>query len=196
MKAENVDSTLKLKLITQSSKFLSLFYDLNDTIETCVNANDFSTLWYWKAIHEGNYVFRGKVTIDPDSGIAHYPDGRVFETPIRPRDPLGFLYYLRTINLETEQRFRIPYHFDRVSSVLKVEVAGIDTVYVPAFQEKRECFLVILRQKGKNIFRGKGDVYLWIDTHDKTIVKLSYTSKFGRMTALLVKKEGNFRALE
>lgn len=176
------DSLRELRMISISRGILDKIYPMRDTISSIVFANSYITKSYSKRIHEKNYEFSVDVTYDVERGIAHYSDGKSFHTPLNARDALSVIYYIRDNIPEEGKRTYIPYHFDKRSASLPVENLG--STYIKTKWDKRKVSKIAIRQKGENLFRGKGDIILWIG-EDGLLYKLQYNTKFGKFTAKL-----------
>jgi hypothetical protein len=175
------------EMASKSKGILSRIYPMNDTIISYVDPERFATIKYIKKIHEKDTTFYTTVKFEIDSGIAIYTDGKRYYTPINAMDALSMIFFIRKLSIgEGEKKF-IPYHFDKRSSVIPVELIGEEVIKTPL--ESKETYLIILHQKGRNLFRGKGDIFIWMGKDDRIIYKLAFKTKFGKLYALLKRRE-------
>lgn len=191
LKSEMVEESgknfLLFEMASKSKGILSRIYPMNDTIISYVDPERFATFRYIKKIHEKDTTFFTTVDFEIDSGIAIYKDGKRYYTPLNAIDALSMIFFIRRLSLEKGEKKFIPYHFDKRSSVIPVEIIKEEVIKTPFKNKNTE--LIILHQKGRNLFKGKGNIYLWMGKEDRIIYKLAFKTKFGKLYALLKKRE-------
>ncbi len=165
------------------------FYDVKDEIHSWVSVSDFATVYYQKDINEGSYHKNTWISYDPVSYKAFYPEGDTLDIPKGALDPLAVFYYARKLPLEEGKVFWLPYHVDRRSEMMKVEVKKKEKVKVP--YGEFDCYLVEPKvSTGKNIFGAKGGLKIWFTADDQKLpVKVDTQVFFGSMTAELKDKK-------
>ena len=165
------------------------FYDVKDEIHSWVSVADFATVYYQKDINEGSYHKNTWISYDPSNYRAVYPEGDTVDIPKGALDPLAVFYYARKLNLEEGKTYWVPYHVDRRSEMMKVEVKKKEKVKVP--YGEFDCYLVEPKvSTGKNIFGAKGGLKIWFTADDQKLpIKVETQVFFGSMTAELKAKE-------
>ncbi|MEO0140653.1 MAG: DUF3108 domain-containing protein [candidate division WOR-3 bacterium] len=164
-------------------------YNVKDEIHSWVSVSDFATVYYQKDINEGSYHKKAWIAYDPESYRAVYPEGDTLDIPKGALDPLAVFYYARKLPLDEGKVFWVPYHVDRRSEMMKVEVKNKERVKVP--YGEFDCYLVEPRvSTGKNIFGAKGGLKIWFTADDQKLpVRVETQVTFGSMTAELKDKK-------
>jgi hypothetical protein len=168
----------------RSTMPFSLFFEVNDRVESLLDATELYTWRYEKNLKEGSYNAHEVVVFDQRNHTATYPDGRVIAVPERVQDVLTSLYYVRTLDLEVGKSAFINNHADEKTYALEVRVLRIEEVEVPA--GTYECFVVEPILKASGIFQHKGRLTVWLST-DPSHIPVMMKSKvvIGSINAIL-----------
>jgi hypothetical protein len=145
----------------------SLFFDVEDRVESLLDAEDLCTWRYEKNLKEGNYRAREVVVFDQREHTATYPDGAVVPVPEKVQDVLTSLYYIRTMDLEVGRSVFIENHADGKNYPLEVKVLRVEEITVPAGRYR--CFVLEPILKASGIFQHKGRLTVWMSTDPRHI---------------------------
>ena len=162
----------------------SLFYEVEDRVESFIDAKHLYTWRYEKTLREGSYRDHEVVVFDQQNNLATYPDGKKVSVPQGVQDVLSSLYYVRTMEIEVGKSIFIDNHADEKNYALEVRVLRIEEVKVPA--GTYQCYVLepILRAAG--IFQHKGRLTVWLST-DPSHIPVMMKSKIviGSIDAVL-----------
>lgn len=169
----------------RSTMPFSLVFEVEDRVESLLDAEEAYTWRYEKNLREGNYRAREVVVFDQREHTATYPDGRVVEVPERVQDVLTSLYYVRTMDLEVGRSVFIENHADGKNYPLEVKVLRTEEVKVPA--GTYQCFVLEPILKASGIFQHKGRLTVWMST-DPSHIPVMMKSKvvIGAINVVLV----------
>jgi len=175
-------------LSAETGRTFSYFFKISDRIHSLVDTALFRTLLYEKALREGKYTGYSYAIYDPSQKIVIYGDGEVVRIPEPALDPLSVFYYVRRLPLEKGKVFYVPFHVDKKSTNLKIEVVAKDKVRTP--MGDFDTFVVKPNFKGSGIFKSEGEMILWI-SDDSLRIPVMIRSKFffGHLTAKIKKIE-------
>jgi hypothetical protein len=171
--------------VARSAMPFSLFFEVEDRVESLMDVNELCTRRYEKRLKEGRFEAHEMVVFDQDSHTATYPDGRVMSVPERVQDVLTSLYYVRTLDLEAGKSVFIDNHADEKNYPLEVKVLRIESVKVPA--GTYQCFVLEPILKASGIFQHKGRLTVWVSTDPSRIpVMMKSKVAIGAINAVLV----------
>jgi hypothetical protein len=191
--AERVDcdggKCYRIVSVARSTMPFSLFFEVEDRVESLLDAEELYTWRYEKNLKEGNYKAREVVIFDQREHTATYPDGTVVEIPERVQDVLTSLYFIRTLDLEVGRSVFIENHADGTNYPLEVKVLGIETIKVPA--GRYECYVLEPILQASGIFQHKGRLTVWMST-DPSHIPVMMKSKviIGAINVVLLESEG------
>jgi hypothetical protein len=174
----------------KSTMPFSLFYEVEDRVESLMDSEELYTWRYEKNLKEGTYRDHEVVLFDQVEHTATYPDGKVIEVPERVQDVLTSLYFVRTLDLEVGKNLHIDNHSDEKNYALEVRVLKIENVKVPA--GTYECFVVEPILKASGIFQHKGRLTVWLST-DPSHIPVMMKSKvvIGSINVVLLEAVSN-----
>jgi hypothetical protein len=168
----------------RSTMPFSLFYEVEDRVESLIDTENLYTWRYEKTLREGNYRDHEVVLFDQQNHTATYPNGRTVSVPQSVQDVLSSLYYVRTMEIDVGDTIFINNHADEKNYALEVRVLRVEEVKVPA--GTYQCYVLepILRASG--IFQHKGRLTVWLST-DPTHIPVMMKSKIviGSIDAVL-----------
>ncbi len=181
----------KVRLVTESNKFLSKIYRIEDTYISYVDAVSITSLMYEADRKEGNYRKHVVVSYDFDKMMATYSnltDGSVKNVPIGKeiQDPLSAICYFMNMPLKPEEEvamnvglneksYRI---FGKVGKVEVVDLAGMGTF--PAFKIRPYAEL-----ERKKVEKGKAWLYFHADKERYPLYGVVMIP-FGKITSSLI----------
>lgn len=183
-----------LRLVTESNKFLSAIYRVEDKYTSYVATDTMSSMRYEADRKEGRYKKHVIVEYAFDSMEAVYTsitDGSVKRCPIyeNPHDPVSAICYFLTSDISSGETLDMVVNLNEKNYVVHVDVGEKKKIKVPAMEE-RECFKVTPRTELDGIEVKKGRAWGYISADEEKyplygVVRIP----FGTVTATLVSIE-------
>ncbi len=191
----NEEDTTKIISQAHSAKFISLFYKVEDRIESTLSQGSSPSpigqpIKYRVKIREGRHRRDKEVIFDHGKGKALYIDYRneekaEFEIPSPVFDPVSGFYYFRALELVIGEPVYITV-FDS-KKVWDVEVQVLRKEKVTLSAGTFDTIVVKPLLKSEGIFSRKGEVHIWLTDDVKHIpVLVKSKVKIGHITATLV----------
>jgi hypothetical protein len=191
----NEEDTTKIISQAHSTKFISLFYKVEDRIESTLSQGSSLSpigkpINYRVKIREGKHRRDKEVIFDHGGGKALYFDYRndeeeEFEVPTPVFDPVSGFYYFRTLELVVGEPVYITVFDNKKIWDVEVQVLRKETVTLPAGTFDTIVVKPLLKSEG--IFSKKGEVHIWLTDDEKHIpVFVTLKVKIGQVTATLV----------
>ena len=175
---------------TKSSKWLSVFYKVDDYIEVLMEkGSDFTPLTYYLNLREGRHRKERKVTYDKVAEkviLNNITKQEIKEFDFRGElhNPLSALYRIRSIEVKEGEPAHVSVFDNGKSYVLEVKVLRKETIRVPAGTFDTVVIKPALKSDG--IFSRKGDVYIWLTDDDRKIpVMMKSKIAIGSVAAVL-----------
>ncbi len=193
---EIVDNDKNLKIIStaRSANWISLFYTVEDRIESslCKNFN-FSSIGqpstYRVKIREGKHRRDKEIIFNHENNKAKYIDylnnkRKEYDIPTFIFDPLSSFYYIRTLDLNVGESVFVTIFDSKKIWNVEVQVLRKEKIILPVGTFNTIVIKPLLRSEG--IFSRKGDIYIWLTDDIKRIpVKLQTEVAVGHVTAIL-----------
>jgi len=181
--------------IARSIKWVSVFYTVNDMVESRLQKNLKTQgigqpVNYRLNIREGKNRKNKEVIFDHAALKAIYIDHlenerKEFEIPSFIFDPISSFYFLRTQNLEVGKSLYVTVFDSKKVWNVEVQVLRKEKVAVPA--GKFDTIVVKPLMQSEGIFYRKGEIYIWLTDDERRIpVMLKTKVKIGSVNALLV----------
>ncbi len=179
----------------QSNDFVSLFYPVDDRIESFMDIEGLYS-HHIKIKQQQGKRKREKV-IDFDQ-VRHRATQtkknrqEVFEIPPKVQDSLSSLYFFRTTPpVEVGESTFIDVHESEKNWQLEIRVLAREEVTTPVGKFHTIKVKAVVHYEG--IFMEKGDVFIWFtDDHKRIPVMMKSKIKFGAITAVLSsRREGS-----
>jgi len=191
----NEEDTTKIISQAHSAKFISLFYKVEDRIESTLSQGSSLSpigqpITYRVKIREGKHRRDKEVIFDHGKGKALYFDylnneEEAFEVPSPVFDPVSGFYYFRTLELVIGEPVYITVFDNKKIWDVEVQVLRKETVTLPAGTFNTIVVKPLLKSEG--IFSKKGEVFIWLTDDEKHIpVLVKLKVKIGSVTAVLV----------
>lgn len=195
----NEEDTTKIISQAHSAAFISLFYKVEDRIESILSQGSSVSpigkpIKYRVKIREGKHRRDKEVIFDHGKGKALYFDYRndeeeEFEVPAPIFDPVSGFYHLRTLELVVGEPLYITIFDNKKIWDVEVQVLRKETVTLPAGTFDTIVVKPLLKSEG--IFSRKGEVHIWLTDDEKHIpVLVTLKVKIGHVSATLV--EGTY----
>jgi hypothetical protein len=182
--------TLKIVSRAWSSKFLSVFYKVEDRIDVLVEESSYLPFTYHLDLNEGSHRKDREVLYLRDRGKIvlnnrHKGEIKEFEAEGAVYDPISAFYKVREMDMEVGKPLFVRVFDNGKLYDVEVQVLKKERVSVPAGTFDTVVVKPILKSEG--IFLRKGDVYIWLTDDDKKIpVKMKSKVKVGAINAVLV----------
>lgn len=191
------DSGEEVKILStaRSAKWVSVFYTVNDVVESRLAKNRKpgligQPLNYRLNIREGRHRKNKEVIFDETNLKAIYIDyldkeRKEFDLPFPIFDPISSFYQLRTMNLEVGKSVYVTVFDSKKVWNVEVQVLRKERVEVPAGEFNTIVVKPLMKSEG--IFSRKGEIYIWLTDDEKRIpVMLKTKVKIGSVNATLV----------
>ena len=169
----------------KTSRFFSKFFHVEDRVESYLDVLGLFPWRYEKQIREGKYQANRSARFDPVGGWAFSGRDTIKVAPYT-QDVLSILYYLRTLDLQSQTVFPIDNYEDKQCFPLNVQVKKMEAVKVPA--GKFYCFLMEPGLRAGSIIEQKGKMLIWMShVAGRIPVKIKSQISFGAITLELKK---------
>ncbi len=184
------EQTLKIISTAWSSKFLSVFYKVEDRIEVVVDTSSLLPSTYRLKLREGRHRKEREVFFVPEAGKIvqndiHKEEIKEYEAEGAVYDPISAFYLLRNMEAEVGKPLFVKVFDNGKLYDVEVQVLKKEKISVPA--GTFDTILVKPLLKSEGIFMRKGDVYIWLTDDEKKIpVKMKSKVKVGAVSAVLV----------
>jgi len=182
---QNGDDEMQIVSTTKSSKFLSMFYKVNDRIEVNMEKGTFLPYDYYINLREGKRRKEKKVNFERDQGkivIDHIDDKNTEEFDVEGNvyDPLSAFYLVRTMDVEVGKSQYIRVFDNGKLYDVEVQVLRKEKLKLPHGTYDTIVIKPVLKSEG--IFMRKGDVLIWVtDDENKVPVKVESKVKVGKI---------------
>lgn len=191
----------KLKIIStaQSAKWVSVFYTVDDRVESTLFNNPAESFsWqpekYRIRIREGRHRRDKEVIFDRNTNKATFKDyinnkKKSYDIPVTVFDPISSFYYLRTLKLETGKSVYVTVFDSKKVWNVEIQVLRKERISLPTGAFNTIVVKPLLKSEG--IFYRKGEILIWLTDDIRHIpVKLETKVAVGSITAILIK--GNY----
>lgn len=168
----------------RSNAFFSVFFKVDDRVESLMDAEGLFTHRYEKHLREGKFKADNYVNFDQRKKLAIYENDTI-PVPEYVQDVLTAMYYVRTLDLKVGRSVFVNNHTDRKNYPLELKVYKREVITVPA--GKFRCLKVEPILKGPGIFLQRGKLEIWItdDAVKMPVLMKSKVSFLGAITAQL-----------
>jgi len=159
----------------RSNKFFSVFFKVDDRVESFMDIYGLYSLRYDKHLREGKFRTDVSMVFDQANNLAIYDAGKdTFEVAEYVQDVLSAFYFVRTQELTVGRSIFVDNHTDRKNYPLEVKVLRKERIKVEAGEI--DCLVVkpILQTPG--IFEQKGSLTVWL-TDDEVKMPVLMKSK-------------------
>jgi hypothetical protein len=145
----------------KSNKVFSVFFEVDDRVESFMDVYGLYSLRYDKHLREGKFKADVSMVFDQENHLAIYEAGKdTFEVQEYAQDVLSAFYFVRTQELTVGRSLFVPNHADKKNYPLEVRVIRKEKIKVKAGEF--DCLVVepILQTPG--IFEQKGSLTVWL----------------------------------
>ena len=159
----------------KSNKFFSVFFKVDDRVESFMDIHELYSHRYDKHLREGKFKADISMIFDQKNHLALYNNSQdTFSVPAYVQDVLSAFYYVRTQDLEVGRSIFVDNHTDRKNYPLEVKVLRKEKIEVPA--GTFDCLVVEPILKASGIFKHKGKLTVWL-TDDEVKMPVLMKSK-------------------
>ena len=159
----------------KSNKFFSVFFKVDDRVESFMDVYGLYSWRYDKHLREGKFRANVSMVFDQENHLALYDEGKdTFEVAEYAQDVLSAFYFVRTQNLTVGNSIFVPNHTDKKNYPLEVRVLRKERVKVQAGEF--DCVVVEPIMKTPGIFEHKGSLRVWL-TDDEVKMPVLMKSK-------------------
>lgn len=165
----------------------TLFYHVNDVLESWIDQATFSSLRFYQTQEEGTKERRKRYEIYPDQGTYVEMDKHPPRTHPVAKDPLddgSFLFFIRTLPLTVGKSYEWNRYFRPERNPVRLHVLRKETIRVPA--GTFNCVVVQPTIKTTGIFSENGQALVWLtDDARHVVVQLKSRLSFGSINLYL-----------
>ncbi len=159
----------------RSNKFFSVFFKVDDRVESFMDVHGLYSWRYDKHLREGKFRADVSMVFDQEKHLALYNQGKdTFEVAEYAQDVLSAFYFVRTQELTVGKSLFVDNHTDKKNYPLEVKVLRKERVKVPAGEF--DCVVVEPILKTPGIFEQKGSLTVWL-TDDELKMPVQMKSK-------------------
>lgn len=159
----------------KSNKFFSVFFKVDDRVESFMDVHELYSHRYDKHLREGKFKADISMTLDQENHLAIYNNSQdTFSVPAYVQDVLSAFYFVRTQDLKVGKSLFVDNHTDKKNYPLEVKVLRKERVKVPA--GTFDCVVVEPILKASGIFQQKGNLTVWL-TDDEIKMPVLMKSK-------------------
>lgn len=151
-----------------------LGFKVNDRHETWFDVEDLSSRRFHQDIDNPGYDRQRRYEIFPERGMFREGNKAEEPTPQNPLDDASFLYFVRTLSLETGKQYSFPRYFKAQGNPVRIKVLRRERVKVPAGEFNAIVLQPTFQTKG--LFSEGGKAEVWI-SDDANRVVLQIKSK-------------------
>ena len=178
-----------IKSVATSNKTISVFFKVEDRVETYVDVKGIFPFWFEKHLSEGKYKADRYYTFDQLNNVVITGKNDTIKIPEYTQDILSSFYFMRTQKLEPGKSFYIS-NFDNGKNY-KVEVKVYKKEKVKVDAGKFNCIKIEPLLESEGLFRKQGRLYIWL-TDDERHIPVLMRSKaiIGAFEARLISMKG------
>ena len=159
----------------KSNKVFSVFFRVEDKVESFMDVHGLYSLRYDKHLREGKFKADVSMVFDQENHLAIYNSGKdTFEVAEYVQDVLSAFYFVRTQQLTVGKSIFVQTHTDKKNYPLEVKVLRKEKRKVEAGEF--DCVVVEPLLKTPGIFEQKGSLTVWL-TDDELKMPVLMRSK-------------------
>ena len=162
----------------------TLFYRVNDRLESWIDVNSLTSLRHWQELSEGRRERERRFEIMAERGVVLEEGKGESPTVAEPLDDGAFLYFVRTIPLEVGQTYEFNRYFRPDRNPVTIRVLRRERVKVPAGEFAAIVVQPIIKTKG--IFSEGGRAEIWLsDDANRIMLQMKSKLSFGSLNLYL-----------
>jgi hypothetical protein len=162
----------------------TLFYKVNDRLESWIDINNLVSLRHWQELSEGRRERERRFEIMPERGVVVEEGKPDAPTVPEPLDDGAFLYFVRTIPLEVGKTYEFDRYFRPDRNPVTIRVLRREHITVPAGEFDAIVLQPIIKTKG--IFSEGGHAEVWLsDDSNRIMLQMKSKLSFGSLNLYL-----------
>ena len=163
----------KVVVVAKTSKIISQFYKVEDTLISYIDTKDFTSRHCEAIRREGRYKKDVIVDYDFDKRLAIYNnllDGTVKTCPIKERvhDPISAAYYFRTVPMKLGDELHVTVNVNEENYDVYGKIEKKCSITIPGL-EKHEALLIKPYIKAKGKRQRRASTWGYISTGEKRL---------------------------
>jgi hypothetical protein len=168
----------------ESNSLFSVFYPVEDRIETWMDVEKLVPLRHVKRLREGTYAQDESMRFDHERGMAQYSDGEWVAFAPGVQDFLSALYYVRCLDLSRGGPIYVENQTNKKNYRLEVRTLGQERIDTPA--GSYDCTLIEPVLPTTALFKQEGRLWIWLSNDARHLpVMMKSRIKVGSITAVL-----------
>ena len=156
-----------------SNSFFSTFYNVDDRVESIIDAIGLFSWRFEKNLKEGKYRATRKFSFDQRNHKAEYNNDTTTVPPY-VQDALSVFYYVRTQDLKVGESVFVDHYNDGKLYPMEIKVLKKETITVPA--GTFECLVIEPLLQSVGVFKHEGKLKVWL-TNDRLRLPVLMKSK-------------------
>jgi len=156
-----------------SNSFFSAFYNVDDRVESIIDAIGLFSWRFEKNLKEGKYRATRKFSFDQRNHKAEYNNDTTTVPPY-VQDALSVFYYVRTQDLKVGESVFVDHYNDGKLYPMEIKVLKKETITVPA--GTFECLVIEPLLRSVGVFKHEGKLKVWL-TNDRLRLPVLMKSK-------------------
>ena len=173
---------------TQSNKLISLFYPVEDHIESLVDADEIFTYAIQVQQRHGRRRVSKQILFDQEehqATMTYQGKTQTFPIPPQVQDSLSCLYFLRTLHdLPVGQSVFMDVHESKKNWRVEVQILARERIEVP--MGTFDTIKVKAKIQYEGVLMDKGDITIWVTDDERRIpIQMKGRIKIGSITASL-----------
>ena len=182
------DAALRITSRTETAPIFDRLYRIRDRVELRLDPTNLALRRMERDIQEGRYRWRDTTSVDLLSGII-ITQGDTLAAAGPIHDPIGAIYYLRSLPLTVGDTVRLSIYDGRRLRRVDISVGGEELVKVPAGEF--QCLVLRLAPLDSGpLTKVDGLLHLWLATDEaRTPVRLEQQTRFGTMVLNLLEAD-------
>jgi hypothetical protein len=179
----------RLRSVAKSNSFVSLFFPVEDRIESLVDRETLAALRLDVKQRQGDRR-RERVTVFDQvnhvATVVKNGERKVLDIPPRVQDSLSCLYYFRSLpKIEVGETVTIDVHESNKN--WRLGIVGLNRERVRTGAGEFDAIRVRTQVEFEGVFLDRGDVYIWFtDDARRLPVRMESKIKIGRISANLI----------
>ncbi|MCH7690789.1 MAG: DUF3108 domain-containing protein [candidate division Zixibacteria bacterium] len=163
----------KIVTTANSNSFFSTFYNVDDRVESIIDAIGLFSWRFEKNLKEGKYRAIRKFSFDQRNHKAEYNNDTTTVPPY-VQDALSVFYYVRTQDLKVGESVFVDHYNDGKLYPMEIKVLKKETITVPA--GTFECLVIEPLLQSVGVFKHEGKLKVWL-TNDRLRLPVLMKSK-------------------
>ena len=175
--------TYQVIFTTKTNGLANMLFPIKDRVDVWIDKKEFFTHRLKKNINQSTYKEKIDITFDYNNSIA-ISNGKSVAIDFKARGPYSMFYFLRTINLDAEKTMSFNSYEGKKIVNYSLKMTG--TEIIDSGLGKFSCKVIKPYSEGKELFKNKGDMRIWISESEKRLpVKIQIKIQYGSMTLTL-----------